>query len=167
MIDTLRLLVSWKCNLKCTYCCNEQEQFHKDIHPTSIDTIPWHQYKVFCVSGGEPLLNMPLVRKVCGLIPKEALTVLYSNGILFNSTLAEELCNLGITAMNIGLHNHATFPTLIERVADATKNLRLSVRFHAQDIFKNELTQRYPFTSFRFWTMNDCDRANEHRVVLT
>ena len=166
MIDTLRILVSWKCNLKCSYCCNEQEQFRKDIHPTAFDTIPWHQYKVFCVSGGEPFLNFPLVKKVCASIPKGSLTILYTNGTLISQDLAIQCLDMGITAMNVGLHYANSFDPIINRVLSSTKGLPISVRFHVQDIFKADMIQRHPGLAFRFWTMNDCDRVNEHRIVL-
>ena len=166
MIDTLRVLVSWKCNLKCSYCCNEQEQFRKDIHPIDFDLIPWGQYANFCISGGEPLLNFPTVKKVCEQIPKESLIILYTNGTILGRQVAEQCVQLGIKAMNIGLHYANSFDTIIKRVTEATEGLPISVRFHAQDVYTADLTQRYPNTSFRFWKMNDCDRANEHRVVL-
>ena len=167
MIDTLRILVSWQCNLKCSYCCNEQERFRKDIHPVAFDLVPWSQYANFCVSGGEPFLNFATVKRVCEHIPKDRMVILYTNGTLLNRPLAEKCVELGIKAMNVGLHYANSFATIIKRVTEATQGLPINVRFHAQDVYQNDLPQRYPNTSFRFWTMNDCDRANEHRVVLT
>lgn len=166
MVDTLRILVSWQCNLKCSYCCNEQERFRKDIHPTTLDAVPWNQYDNFCISGGEPLLNFPKVVEVCKRIPQDRLKILYTNGIFLGQTVAWRLVDLGITAVNVGLHQPEAFGRIIRGVTKATQDTRLSVRFHAQDVYQFDLTQNYPSTSFRFWTMNDCDRANEHRVVL-
>jgi len=86
---------------------------------------------------------------------------------MFLGRAAAEACiDLGISAINVGLHNPESFGWLIRDVTKATKNLPLSVRFHAQDIFQYDLTKNHPSTSFRFWKMNDCDRSNEHRVVL-
>lgn len=167
MVDTLRILVSWQCNLKCSYCCNEQPQFRKDIHPTTLDAIPWNQYMNFCISGGEPLLNFPIVKKVCERIPADRLKILYTNGFLLGQTVAWKLTDMGITAVNVGLHNPETFGRLIRDVTKATQDTRLSVRFHAQDIYAYDLKRNYPTTSFRYWKMNDCDRGNEHRCVLT
>ena len=167
MIDTLRVLVSWACNLKCSYCCNEQERYRKDIQPTTMDAIDWNAYKVFCISGGEPLLNWPKVKAVCDRIPKGTLTILYTNGILMGETIAKKIVDCGISAVNVGLHEPNSFRRLIKHVTQATAGLPLSVRFHAQDIHKDWLTTEFPDVSFRFWKMDDCDRANEHRVVLT
>ena len=166
MIDTLRILVSWKCNLHCSYCSNEQERFRKDIHPTTLDAIKWDRYKVFCVSGGEPLLNFGLVKQVCERIPQGVPIILYTNGILLGREVANKCVSLGITAVNVGLHYPESFKRIISNVTLATKDTSLSVRFHAQDVYQFDLTQNHPTTVFRFWRLDDCDRDNEHRVVL-
>lgn len=167
MIDTLRVLVSWTCNLKCSYCCNEQERFRKDIHPTTLDAINWNAYKVFCISGGEPLMFMPKIREVCNRIPADTLKILYTNGIFLGARVADILVELGIQAVNVGLHEPKSYRRIIENVTKATAGKELSVRFHAQDIHMDWLTTEFPDVSFRFWKMNDCDRDNEHRVVLS
>ena len=167
MIDTARILVGWACNLKCTYCCNEQERFRKDILPTTLDKINWSQYNVFCVSGGEPLLAIGRIKEVCDRIPKGKLVILYTNGILLTSALAVLCESIGIAGMNIGLHYPATYDRLIKSVTEATKNTTMKIRFHAQDIYEKELTTKYPNVSFRFWKMDDCDRVNEDRFVLS
>ena len=53
------------------------------------------------------------------------------------------------------------------KVSHATAGIPINVRYHAQDIYKESLEKLFRATSFRFWTMNDCDRANEDRFVLT
>ena len=167
MIDTLRILVSWKCNLKCSYCCNEQEQFRKDIHSVKLNDVPWHQYDIFCLSGGEPLLNWPKVKEVCARIPKGAKIILYTNGILLQAGITHECRDLGISAINVGLHNPTTFKNLIKWIPTDIMGLPLSIRFHAQDIYADWLTAEFPNVSFRFWKMNDCARNNEDRIVLS
>lgn len=166
MKDTLRVLVSWRCNLKCSYCCNEQERFRKDIIPVSIDDINWGNYNVYCISGGEPLLNPVLVYRVLERCDKSKMIVLYTNGLLLNSLYATAFAAHGLKAINVGLHYPKQFASIIEQVTEATKETKLSVRFHAQDIYQERLTKKFPLTSFRFWKMNDCDRVNEERVVL-
>ena len=167
MKDTLRILVSWKCNLKCTYCCNEQEQFRKDIIPTAIEDIKWGEYNTFCVTGGEPLLNLSIVSRGLDRIPPGKMVVLYTNGILLNKTIAQYLRCSGVKAINVGLYNKDSFQNLINNVLRDTAGLGLSVRFHAQDIYKEDLEKRFSGVSFRFWTMNDCDRENEDRIILS
>lgn len=167
MIDTARILVDWLCNLKCSYCCNEQDRFRKDIKPIALDGIDFTKYENFCVSGGEPLMHMEKVKSVCGRIPKGKLIILYTNGILLNATNAALCESIGIVGMNIGLHYPKTFDNLIKSVTEATKDTGLMIRFHLQDIYEKEFTTKYPNVTFRFWKMDDCDRGNEERFVLT
>lgn len=164
--DTLRVLIGWECNLRCSYCCNEQPRFRNQIKPVALNDIGWFDYKVFCISGGEPLLDQVKVAKVVNRIPKGRLIILYTNGILLNRGTAEWLANIGVAGINVGLHNPASFKPLIERISKDTEGLGLHVRFHANEIYKTELEQRYPGASFRFWKMDDCDRANGERVII-
>lgn len=167
MKDTLRVLVSWECNLKCPYCCNEQERFRKDITPTAFEDIDWNGYQNFCVTGGEPLLHMDLVEKVCAMIPAGKTVILYSNGLLFTSEKAAQLKAAGIEYVNIGLHYANSFANVIKKVTEACSGTGLKVRFHARDTYAPDLLFRFPDANFRFWVMDDCDRANEERIVLT
>ncbi len=162
-IDTLRVLVDWKCNLSCSYCCNDQERFRKDIRPAKLDDIDFATYKTVCISGGEPLLFPDRIYAVCQRVPRTALIVLYTNGIFLTREMAARLWGFRIGAINVGLHIESTFDPIIRKVTEAAPNM--NVRFHAQDCHKY-LADLYPNASFRFWKMDDCDRENEERVVL-
>lgn len=164
--DTLRVLVSWECNLRCSYCCNNQERFRKDIHPKTLDEIAWGDYSVFCITGGEPLLNLPKLQQVLSRCDQSKMIVLYTNGLLLDAETAKFLQNNGVKAINVGLHLFNSFDFIIQRVLKATAGTGLSVRFHAQDIHQKNLEQRFPGVIFRFWKMDDCDRGNEDRVIL-
>ena len=165
-IDTVRILVDWKCNLKCSYCCNEQERFRKNIIPIQLKDIDFSKYKFVCISGGEPLLFLNKIYEVCNLAQPNSFKIIYSNGLLWDTTKAIELVHRGVNAANIGLHYPKTFNTLIHRVEMATLGLPIKVRYHVWDKYKEEMIAKYPAMSFRFWTMNDCDRNNEDRFVL-
>ena len=165
-VDTARILVSWECNLKCPYCCNEQARFRKDIAPISIEKIRWNDYRNFCISGGEPLLHKDKVWDVCRRIPAGSTVILYTNGILVNRETVVEMEQAGIQYFNIGLHYESSFDRLIKSVTAAVQGSGIKARFHAQDIHAENLQQKFPGTSFRFWKMDDCDRENEHRFVL-
>lgn len=165
-IDTIRILVDWKCNLTCSYCCNEQERFRKDIHPVLLKDIDFSQYDNVCVSGGEPLLFMDRIEKVCKLA-KGKLIILYTNGIYLSEKIATRLEGFGINAINVGLHNPSTFENIIKKVSKNTSGKNMNIRFHIWDKYEYlGLPSKYPSCNFRYWAMNDCDRGNEYRVVL-
>ena len=166
--DTVRILVDWKCNLKCAYCCNEQERFRKNILPIKLEDIDFSKYKFVCISGGEPLLFMERIKAVADKAREHgAFIIIYSNGIYWTTEKAIQLKNWGIDAANIGLHFPTSFHSIIHRVELATLGLPISVRYHVWDKYKSEMEEKYPAIPFRFWTLNDCDRDNEDRFVLT
>jgi molybdenum cofactor biosynthesis enzyme MoaA len=162
--DTIRVLVDWKCNLRCAYCCNEQERFRKEIRAARLDDIDFSKYKTVCITGGEPLLFPDRIYAICQRVPREALIVLYTNGIMLDRKMALRLHGFRVGAINVGLHIESTFGTLIDRVTDAVVQMA-DVRFHAQDCY-GWLSAMYPSAKFRFWKMDDCERENEDRVIL-
>lgn len=112
---------------------------------------------------------MALVEKVCKAIPTGKTIILYSNGHFLTFERANMLFSWGVKYINIGLHNPADFKRLIEQCTRETGYClagKLQVRFHAQDIYKEQLEKDFPNVNFRFWKMNDCDRGNEDRIVL-
>jgi len=177
MKDTLRVLVSWDCNLNCRYCCNQIPAIRNSIIPTDITDVEWDKYKTFCISGGEPLLDMAKVKSVCKQIPEGRLVILYTNGTLLTRDIASALNVLGVHAINVGLHVNLEldnrfiitgFASIIENVEKAVNGVPIQVRYHAQDIYKNMLGLDKVFKGvrFRYWKMNDCARSNEDRIVL-
>jgi organic radical activating enzyme len=166
MKDTLRILLGWKCNLHCTYCCNNIQQFRKDIIPTRFDDIKWDNYTYYCISGGEPLLYCKLLAKVCLKIPTDKVIILYTNGTLLFREMAVYLNALNTRFVNIGLHSRETFTSLIPNILLNTSDMDFKVRFQARDIYQQALTTLYPNVNFKFWKMNDCARDNEDRIVL-
>jgi len=163
--DTIRILVDWTCNLSCSYCCNEQERFRKDIIPTPLKDIKWKDYKNICVSGGEPLMFMDKVEQVCNLIPEDKLVILYTNGILLTPNISAKLESLGVDIINIGLHYPSSFNNIISNVVNISSNI--DVYFNLWEKYKTlNLEEKFPTSKFRYWIMDDCDRDNEYRVVL-
>lgn len=168
-IDTARILVDWECNLSCTYCCNEQQRFRKDISPVHVDYIDFSKYKFFAISGGEPLLFMNRIDYLMTkIVPVKGFSILYSNGILMTRPKADILHMMGIDAINIGLHYEKSFRHIIKNVSECTSRTRMSVRFHLWDKFKSlNLENEFPDVVFKYWAMDDCDRDNEDRFVLS
>lgn len=167
MKDTLRVLVDWKCNLSCSYCCNENPQFRPQMKPMKMDEIEWGKYPYVCISGGEPLLFPHRIAQVAEWSPC-AFKVLYTNGTLWNAQTADYLIGLGIKAVNVGLHQPESFDKLIGKISRLAYGKDLSVRFHVWSRYER-LVKKFQLhdTEFKFWEMDDCDRDNEDRVILT
>lgn len=168
MIDTARILIDWKCNLRCSYCCNDQERFRKNIQPVHIDNIDYKKYKFFCISGGEPLLNIGKLIQTLVKVPEHGFVILYTNGILLDEYNMAFLAYLGVNAINVGLHQPSSFKKIISNCLKVSKSYpAISIRFQLWDKYKDfGLELLYPTAKFKYWTMNDCERDNEDRFIL-
>ena len=163
--DTLRVLVSWKCNFKCSYCCNDTlPAIRSAITPATFDALDFDRYKVVCISGGEPLLFPERVKEVCDKA-RGKFIVLYTNGTKMTPGVAARLSEWGVNAINVGMHYPKTFDLLIARVRNSVGWLPMSVRFHVEDTHV-DLAEKHRGVQFRFWHRDDCERENEDRVVL-
>lgn len=164
--NTIRMLLWWDCNLRCTYCCNEIERFRSQFKEVTFDDIDFHKYSNVCVSGGEPLLYPDRLENVLKRLPSGKIIILYTNGIFLDKKNAQMLNKHEVRYANIGLHYPRSFDRIIQDCLKAVKGTNISLRFHGQNIYAEGLTACYPDVQFRFWEMDDCDRDNEERVVL-
>ncbi len=104
----LRVAVTDRCNLRCTYCLPEQAEFAPpSLSADELDrlmaavcaAVPVHKIRL---TGGEPTLSPHLlqhVRTAAWLVPTVGLT---SNGVLL-ARLLPELRQAGLTRLNISL----------------------------------------------------------------
>lgn len=69
--DTLRLILFLKCNLACSYCCNEIESVNLQFVKKKFTEIDFSGYANVCVTGGEPFLEKVLLYKTLDAIPLE------------------------------------------------------------------------------------------------
>jgi len=163
--DTVRIVVDWKCNLKCSYCCNERPDIQAQFVEKELSQINFDNYKNVCISGGEPLLFKDRILDICSLLTNQYV-ILYSNGIYMTEQTAKELDENGVHAINIGLHYPTSFDKIISNVLEFTKDTNLSIRFHVWEKYQElELEKKFNAT-IKYWVMDDCDRINEDRVVL-
>lgn len=166
MIDTIRIVVDWRCNLSCDYCCNEKERFRRQFKTVSIREIDWSRYRTVCISGGEPLLFPQKIEALCRAVPPGKFVVVYTNAFHLSPALAECLDLWGVRALTVGLHIPETFGSIITRTSEALAGRNITARFNVHEAYRERIGAFYPGISFRFWAMDDCDRGNEERVVL-
>ena len=167
MKDTARIVIDWRCNMECAYCCNKIPRFRSQFKSVRLNDIEFSRYRVICISGGEPLLEPTLILAVCERVPLMTTTVLYTNGTHLTCMMAATLAGWGVNALNIGVHNPATFEHIIKNTCGCIDALPLAVRFHIQDIYRDTgLETKYPGVKFHYWKMDECDRNNEDRFVI-
>jgi GTP 3',8-cyclase len=133
----LRVSITDRCNLRCTYCLPEDARFAaSSLTPDELDrlvgavcaAVPVHKIRI---TGGEPTLNPHLarhVRSAAWLVPTVGMT---SNGVLLERLLPE-LREAGLTRLNISLDaaDAAGFArsTRRDRFAEVVGGIRAAVR---------------------------------------
>jgi molybdenum cofactor biosynthesis enzyme MoaA len=166
MKDTLRLLLTWTCNLTCSYCCNEIPEVRESIKPMSMkefQNLDYSKYDNICISGGEPFLNIGKLYYTLFKIPYNKDIYIYSNGIMITQKHLDIIKQMhpNVKGINIGLHYTNSFDKLINKF----KHEPL-IRFHVEDIYKELITRRYKDINFKFWHRNDCEMNNEEIRIL-
>lgn len=97
MRKSLRVLITNKCNLSCSFC-NQKEQMSsypkpiKNLEDVLLRHLDENNYDEFCISGGEPLLDISTLEKVLGvLIPLNKRITINTNATRLTPTLAYNL----------------------------------------------------------------------------
>ena len=95
------------------------------------------------------------------IIPNDV--YIYTNGIKINKDIEEKLKTFpNLKGLNIGLHYPKTFNKLINKL-----NNNPLVRFHAEDIYSEQLMKEFPHSKLKFWKRNDCEMSNEEIRILS
>ena len=110
-ITTLRLIITYKCNLSCFFC-------HHEGSPPEDDLLDVEDYEFIAkvgtglgitkykITGGEPLLRddiVDIVRAISGVRGVKDIS-LTTNGTLLSKRLLEKLREAGLMRINISLH---------------------------------------------------------------
>ncbi len=110
-IDYLRLSVTDRCNLRCTYCMAEDMEFMPKSQVLSLEEIEIvaHAFVELGITkirltGGEPLVRQGIVElaRTLSAIPGLTELVMTSNGVLLDK-YAKPLADAGIARINISL----------------------------------------------------------------
>ena len=166
MKDTLRVIITLDCNLECSYCCNNLPKVKEKF--TSIDFRQLKYiirgYKYVCITGGEPLLKMPLLKRVVGLCDTHYQDLyLYTNGILLAESWGRaEYCQRVFDGINVGLHGSKELMRFIlGRLSEHSK-----MRFAIEDKHLPDMVAEFPEVEFHPWTRDECEMPNEDWVLL-
>lgn len=168
MIDTLRLIITLKCNMSCVYCCNQQYQFNSQFRCRKFSEIDFDKYKNVCITGGEPFLNKPLLYTLLDLIPKDKNVCIYTNGTKIYELDCRKLeffhLLRNLQCVNIGLHiieqlNH--IPAIEEWVP-----VRWLVQNTKFSDFAQVVRLAVALDKIKQWKLNECEMPNEDWILL-
>lgn len=165
MIDTIRLILFLECNMRCSYCCNEQEKFSSKFVKKRFDEIDFDKYKNICITGGEPFLYPDKLFHVLFKLPWFKPIYIYTNGLRISNEHLQALEYHPIRSFNIGLHTKGQLKAVNPNIEKY-----FNVRFMVQDKFYDEMLQLYPERlnkdNLKVWKLNECEMPNEDWVLL-
>jgi len=135
--DYIRIAVTEKCNLRCTYCMPEEgvdfkhgdQILQADEIIRVIGAVARMGIKKVRFTGGEPLVRKDIVKLVAGAANTPGIKGVHltTNGILF-SRYAKDLLSAGLTGVNISLDSldgdkfqRITRRTGVEKVLDSIR----------------------------------------------
>lgn len=169
MIDTLRLAITWACNYRCSYCCNNAPLNYRDrFRPVRLHEIDWSRYKTVCITGGEPfLVNLISIARLRAIIPQGIQVVIYSNfsGSLFPYTQRQ------LRPVNYTLSYHpehsGPLDNFLFRALIVAREPDVKVRINIPGPPQPAYAEAYPELEFKFYEPDGCLNDNEEFLYLT
>lgn len=164
--NTAKIVTTWECNLKCSYCCNNDPHVRatfKPIRQSELGNLP---HSDFQITGGEPMLPSRFSQTICVLdwLPPDRNVYLYTNGMFFggrkeNFAYANTLKRHGVKGINIGWHKKSGIElgTLVR--VDSVVPIRIWVK-------EGEVKEWMNLFDLRIWKPGECDNINTDRYFL-
>lgn len=179
--DTAKIVLSWTCNMSCSYCCNKQKELRDTFSPINQSNLSKLPHRDFELTGGEvtvPQTFSLLCEILRNWLPKGRNYYVYSNGLWFKKQLAECLHRLGVKGINIGVHigevcnflgNPLFEPTIVKDYdwgSLVAVHKIVPIRLWVQDIDYKPWMERLGFEKIVIWKLGDCAVINTDRFFL-
>ncbi len=160
-MNTVKIVISWGCNLDCSYCCNHSQELRDTFKPITLEEIEQSDYRDYEITGGEPLTGENAVALACVLaaIPDDKNVYLYTNGIVLDPFIAMSLKRLGVTVINVGYHQIDLDWDMLRVIDESILPIRLYVK-------DGEVIDRMDGLDIRVWYPGECDAITTDRFVL-
>jgi uncharacterized protein len=177
VVDRLVLFVTNQCNLACSYCFEKANRL-KDIHPMDLETLKNtltyflgnfdHPGVVrICFFGGEPLLNMPLLKNsialfndIAGKYPVRFRFGLATNGTVLNDDILDFIVANDIK-VQVGMDGLETAHNLHRKFSDGRDTYQ-TVAANVQKLAKYcEVSARITLTDFNMDWIKTCLELEE------
>ena len=156
MNDRLRLKMTDICNRNCKGCCNK---YYPDVEKFDIGTTG--QYKQVFLTGGEPLMNAPVLKAMLAFFRNEGVeTYIYSSMCRVEDMYnwSEIILEYDLGGITFTIHEAADIPEFIRM--DRLVNNRLSLRLNLFDHFEMDFVPKYNWLIKPIHWMKNCPVPN-------
>ena len=158
---SLRILITEKCNLDCSYCCNKLERVKKKFKYKTISEIDFSQYSAVSITGGEPMLNcraLGYVKSKCNAM--KIPVYLYTNGLLLWDTFVFS----DFKGITIGIHREWQMKQILNEIPNILSKKK--IRFSVEDIHRDEYLPNIPDKYIKTFVMNDCFKQFDSEDII-
>lgn len=177
--NTAKLVLTWNCNMACSYCCNEQKALRDTFIPIRQSELKDLPHDDIELTGGELTLSQYFSWTTEFLrndLPKGRNYYFYTNGVHLTTWNAIILKEDGVKGINVGFHPnqpvtfHGGESTVLLKKLDWQRlweihNI-LPIRLWVQDLdYRSWMDDLgYPI---KIWKLGDCDKITTDRYVLS
>ena len=174
-MNTAKLVISWRCNMDCSYCCNKSKVLRDAFIPITQSQLKDLPHNDFELTGGELTLPQEFsttTELLRNWLPKNRNYYFYTNGVFLTTWHAELLKRYGVGGINVGVHLGEKFDwgfkTILryldwEQLVEVHKIL--PIRLWVQDTDVKDFMYDLPF-EIRIWTLGECDNITTDRYYL-
>ena len=156
-----KIVITWDCNLNCSYCCNKYPEIYNSFVPIILSELS-KKYRDYHITGGEPLLEKNRIIDILDYLPKEKNIYLYTNGTNLDVNFVKECNSKGLNGINIGYHGQKLDWSEIIQISKITS----LIIWVEKDSINCKKIQNYKL-NIRKWTMNDCFDIKTDNFYLT
>lgn len=160
----IEIMITQRCNLACSYCYQQTKAFRRFDMPASIvdESIAFinslEKPKTITFYGGEPLLRIDLIERICQKTNNVTKFSIITNGIGLTVERAKRLVELGVTDCQITLDGNkkdhdatrkdiygtGTHDTILQNIMNAlSTGLKITVRTNVGNQSKKDLQAFY------------------------
>ncbi len=161
----LRLIIDLKCNLHCSYCCNELAEVREKFVSKNLQDIDFDAYARISISGGEPFAHKEKLYRALAAIGPDKPVYIYTNGLLYTFDDALKFYGMdNVRCFNLGLHSIGQVKRIPWHLFPSGR-----LRLHIEDIRLDAFTEHYPWLQLyiiKTWTRNQCAMPNEDWTVM-
>ena len=179
--NTVKIVLSWNCNMNCSYCYNKQQKLRDTFSPITQNMLRHLPYKDFELTGGEvtlPQTFSTLCELLQNWLPKERNYYVYSNGLWLKEWHGKVLKRLGVKGINVGVHvgevcNFDYSPLFTPSIVhdydwDSLLKVHslIPIRLWVQDKEYKPEMEDLGFEKVIQWKLGDCNNINTDRFYL-